>query len=125
MNEKQLKEIAILAKKLGFNPETHPTSWVFYVLTGDMKGSDLKHVATYLLLCEIQLWSNKTFGIHLTIDINMKDVWSTRIVKFTNLTEYNVVKQISRNFIEDESTFETALATGILESLKLIKNENN
>ena len=125
MNEGQLKEIAILAKELGFKPRTLSTGVTFTELTSHSKGVLINDTCYYLLLCEIQLWSNKTFGIHLTIDINMKDVWSTRIVKFTNLTEYNVVKQISRNFIEDESTFETALATGILESLKLIKNESN
>ena len=155
MNEEQLKEIAILAKELGFKPKTLSTGVTFEKFIRVDKGLPVNDTCYYLLLCEIQLWLGQTYDIHINIrrenyfqkskykyfhhDISHKEL--TDVTKQEELFE-NIMDECSQdipgNHLNDEKfskcifernlafkTYPEVLATGILESLKLIKNESN
>jgi len=157
MNEEQLKEIAILAKELGFIPVTFSTKRVFVeIIEGEHMAGD-PHMSYYLLLCEIQLWVNNTHNLcvssqffrsnpqgdtgtigyfYTIVNHNIEDV-SMFLEKYENLLldceqddpgNHIDQEKFSRLMFEGKVCFKTvqeALAEGILESLKLIKDENN
>jgi len=116
MNEEQLKEIAILAKELGFKPRTLSTGVTFEKFTRVDKGLPVNDTCYYLLLCEIQLW--------LLVE---KEILVELSSTFSRMYGYIVYKGASpypSTNAQDYVDYKDVLATGILESLKLIKNEN-
>lgn len=158
MNEEQLKEIAILAKELGFKPCTMTTRFSFDEFVGVKSNTSLvTDTCHYLLLCEIQLWVNNTHNLcvssqffrsnpqgdsgtigyfYTIVNHDIEDV-SMFLEKYENLLldcEQDVPgnhidqEKLTRLMFEDKVCFKTvqdALTEGILEALKLIKNENN
>jgi hypothetical protein len=131
MNEEQLKEIAILAKELGFKPRTLSTQLAF----GEFDESESSKVLIndtcyYLLLCEIQLWLSDVHNLIIVYDPqeipdsdgNYENLWH----KF-KISTYDGWRGGRRNTVITDlfEEYQTALATGILEGLKLIKNESN
>jgi len=155
MNEEQLKEIAILAKELGFKPRTLSTGVTFEKFTRVDKGLPLNDTCYYLLLCEIQLWLGQTYDIHINIrkenyfqsskyeyfhhDVSHKEL--TDVTKQEELHESIMTEceqDIPGNHLNDEKyskliferkfafkTYPEVLLSGILKGLKLIKNESN
>lgn len=118
MNEEQLKEIAILAKELGFKPCTMTTRFSFDELVGIKSNTSLvTDTCYYLLLCEIQLWLITTYVTHVQILPYNKKFLISLLKEGQNGS--------NPNFKELFDTYPQALAEGILESLKLIKNESN
>lgn len=130
MNEEQLKEIAILAKELGFNPKTLSTGVTFEKFTRVDKGLPVNDTCYYLLLCEIQLWLSDVQNLVIVYDPqeipdsdgDYENLWH----KF-KISTYDGWRGGRRDTIITDlfEEYQTALATGILESLKLIKNEQN
>ena len=130
MNEEQLKEIAILAKELGFKPRTLSTGVTFEKFTRVDKGLPLNDTCYYLLLCEIQLWLNEKWNCLLEIIFQRsKKYTNNKIVYFVTVDYYG--KEFEKE-LTNEADFSSgvcdstkdALATGILESLKKKKNGN-
>lgn len=118
MNEEQLKEIAILAKELGFKPRTLSTGVTFEKFTRVDKGLLVNDTCYYLLLCEIQLWLLKKFNIYILLDIALKiEKWFYVLSNSKDM----IVLDIESLYYD---TYEESLAIGILEGLKLIKNGN-
>lgn len=123
MNEEQLKEIAILAKELGFKPKTFSTAELFFNLIANVRGIDLEHVASYLLLCEIQLWLLGASDIHVEIVRYTDNTFSAQLCG----------DRFPHAYDDENAPFEAfnckslpdALTIAILEGLKLIKNESN
>ena len=124
MNEEQLKEVAVLAEELGFKPRTLSTGVTFEKFTRVDKGLPLNDMCYYLLLCEIQFWLTETYDIYVEYhaDFNKFAVFAGYKISLYN--QYGADK-LNDGFYNHFLNCETALATGILESLKLIKNENN
>lgn len=131
MNEEQLREIAILAKELGFKAKTFTTIVTFDTLTGiKVKKLPINDTCYYLLLCEIQLWLQKNHNTDVQITIAKAGYKEYRVEIYkqsenTNQYTYFFIKEESGVYIKYFYFYEQALATGILEGLKLIKNENN
>lgn len=130
MNEEQLKEVAILAKELGFKPKTLSTGVTFEKFTRVDKGLPINDTCYYLLLCEIQLWLNETWNCLIEIIFQRsKKYTNNKIVYFVTIDFYG--KEFEKE-LTNEADFSSgvcdstkdALTTGILEGLKLIKNEN-
>jgi len=122
MNEEQLKEIAILAKGLGFIPVTFSTERAFVELTEEEGLAGYLEMANYLLLCEIQLWLLETHDVHLEIIKWDDKTFSCQLIFDKSPYEYNDENAPYEAF--NCKTIQDALATGILEGLKLVKNEN-
>jgi hypothetical protein len=134
MNEEQLKEIAILAKELGFKPKTISTIITFKELFEENNKVLLSNdMCYYLLLCEIQLWLNVNYLIFVSA-LPFQDIESeTMLCFYYTLVDYKEEKnndilcnenQLQAS-LDNYETYLEALATGILEGLKLIKDENN
>lgn len=114
MNKEQLKEIATLAKSIGFKPNTLSTIVALEQLEGNIKKRLPVHETEhYLLLCEIQLWLLKEHDFLVEISRGSK-------VKTFNVfvQTYIYEGKDPKNF----NSYQDALTTGILECLKLIKN---
>lgn len=131
MNEEQLKEIATLAKELGFKPNTLSTIVTLEQLEGSIKKRlPINDTCYYLLLCEVQLWLTDTHNLVIVYnpqeipdsDGNYENLWH----KF-KISTYDGWRGGRRDTIITDlfEEYQTALATGILEGLKLIKNESN
>ena len=123
MNEEQLKEIAILAKELGFKPKTLSTGVTFEKFTRVDKGLPLNNTCYYLLLCEIQLWLLGTPDIHVEILRYTDNTFSAQLCG----------DRFPHAYDDENAPFEAfnckslpdTLAIAILEALKIIKDENN
>lgn len=122
MNEEQLKEIAILAKELGFKPRTLSTSVTFEKFIRVDKGLPLNDMCYYLLLCEIQLWLLGASNIHVEIVRYTDNTFSAQLCG----------DRFPHAYDDENAPFEAfnckslpnALTIAILEGLKLIKNES-
>lgn len=140
MNEEQLKEIATIAKELGFKPITLTTGVTFEKFTRVDKGLPVNDTCYYLLLCEIQLWLNKDHFIFVDFSFNTigSDEWvfSYNIVYLPKINHFtkrrcSYLQSIDSfaegigSYVGGYHTKEDALAVGILKGLKLIKNESN
>lgn len=123
MNEEQLKEIAILAKELGFKPRTLSTGVTFEKFTRVDKGLPLNDTCYYLLLCEIQLWLLSTPDIHVEILRYTDNTFSAQLCGDRFFYAYNDENAPFEAF--DCKSLPDALTIAILEALKLIKNESN
>jgi len=117
MNEEQLKEIAILAKELGFNPRTLTTGVTFEKFTRVDKGLPLNDTCYYLLLCEIQLWLLEERDVLMELNSTFSKMYGYIVYKGTSSYPFTNA--------QDLKNYKDALTEGILESLKLIKNESN
>ena len=115
MNEEQLKEIAILAKELGFKPKTLSTGVTFEKFTRVDKGLPLNDMCYYLLLCEIQKWLREVHNIHISPMFIGPD---------TNKYQYRTDVEGSGNTGEYSkwfTNFEECFVDGLMFGLKLIK----
>lgn len=125
MNEKQLKEIAILAKELGFKPCTMTTRFSFDELVGIKSNTSLvTDTCYYLLLCEIQLWLIIEYKKYITVSSDHACIIED---SFFPVFDFDLIRSLNTDLRPHNlyKTYQDALATGILEGLKLIKNENN
>lgn len=121
MNEEQLKEIAILAKELGFKTRTLSTGVTFEKFTRVDKGLPINDTCYYLLLCEIQLWLIVDHKLVTTSLLRSVDYMNSNTLEFKtrvqDISMSNLFSSIGRY-----DTYQDALSDGILEALKLIKN---
>ena len=116
MNEGQLKEIAILAKELGFKPCTMTTRFSFDEFVGIKSNTSLvTDTCYYLLLCEIQKWLREVHNIHISPMFIGPD---------TNKYQYRIDVEGSGNTGEYSkwfTNFEECFVDGLMFGLKLIK----
>lgn len=117
MDKEQLSEVFSLAEYLGFDPKTEINSKVFNHVCNGLDTYYIPDLEYYLVLCEIQLWL-----------LEEKEILVELNSTFSKMYGYIVYKGASpypSTNAQDFKNYRNALATGILESLNLLKNENN
>lgn len=119
MDKEQLSEVFSLAEYLGFDPKTEINSRVFNHVCNGLDTYYIPDLEYYLVLCEIQLWLLQEKDVDVFTSSN----------RFTGYIEIGYFSYSVRSIVPLKNyrfkTVQDALATGILEALKLIKNENN